>query len=285
MSEEVSSCPKQPLGQGTMTKKRFLEIKTLLENEPDLSIDKVMETIKLVLNFDPNVTTYSSERGRQIVENRRKQAERMGVSTYFLNGKAHYERTRGIDSCASHICDSRGYEQYRGYCIRCFAHMHPEEPITRRQKTKESSVIHFLNEAFPDRPWVFDRKVDNGCSRYRPDIFLDLLTHSLIVEVDENQHDSYDCECENKRLMALFQDLGSRPLVLIRFNPDEYTKASGKRMKSCFVYRNVNGLPSVRSPEYWDSRLETLRARIQHYLQIVPDREVTMEHLYYDGFH
>jgi hypothetical protein len=209
--------------------------------------------------------------------------------SYYLQNKEKLNRqrteARRKTDCANHMCESRGYEQYRSYCIRCFAHLYPEEPITKRHKTKESSVIHFLKEAFPDRPWVFDRKVDNGCSRYRPDIFLDLLTHSLIVEVDENQHDSYDCECENKRLMALFQDLGSRPLVLIRFNPDEYTKASGKRMKSCFVYRNVNGLPSIRSPEYWESRLETLRSRIQHYLQVLPDREVTVEHLYYDGFH
>ncbi len=273
-------------GTRTLSKKKYYELEEQLKNDfNEEQVETIMSKLRAVLHFDPNISVYT-EKMKDSIYRRREMLKEAGVSTYVSSGtKAFYERTRGIDSCTNPLCDSRGYEQYRSYCIRCFAHMHPEEPITKRHKTKESSVIHFLKEAFPDKPWVFDRKVDNGCSRYRPDIFLDLLTHSLIVEVDENQHDSYDCECENKRLMALFQDLGSRPLVLIRFNPDEYTKASGKRMKSCFVYRNVNGLPSVRSPEYWESRLETLRSRIQHYLQIVPDREVTVEHLYYDGFH
>ena len=43
-----------------------------------------------------------------------------------------------------------------------------------------------------------------------------------MVEVDENQHNNYDCSCENKRLMELAQDLGHRSMVVIRFNPDAY---------------------------------------------------------------
>lgn len=66
-----------------------------------------------------------------------------------------------------------------------------------------------------------------------------ILSESMIVEVDENQHETYDCTCENKRVMALFQDLGSRPLVMIRFNPDEYTTMNGRDVKSCFVYKNT----------------------------------------------
>ena len=33
-----------------------------------------------------------------------------------------------------------------------------------------------------------------------------------------------DCSCENKRIMEISQDLGHRPIVFIRFNPDEYNK-------------------------------------------------------------
>lgn len=274
-------------GCATFSKSKYFQLEQELCNLLDTStVNTVLSVLRRVLNFDPNASTYNKEHGAKLMAKRRQQAAEQGVSLYVIAGvKKSYERTRKISECANHLCDSRGYEQYHNFCIRCFAHLYPDEPITRRQKTKESAVIHFIKDGWPDRPWVFDRRVDNGCSRYRPDIFLDLLTHTLIIEVDENQHDSYDCECENKRLMALFQDLGSRPLVLIRFNPDEYIKASGKKMKSCFVYKNQNGLPSVRNAGYWESRLETLRSRIEHHMDTVPHREVTVEHLYYDGFH
>ena len=93
MSEDSSQ--KQPLGQGTMTKKRYHEIIEYIQDQYGEEVaNTVGEKIKQSLNFDPNVTTYSSERGRQIVDNRRKRAELLGVSTYVLNGKAHYERMR-----------------------------------------------------------------------------------------------------------------------------------------------------------------------------------------------
>ena len=62
---------------------------------------------------------------------------------------------------------------------------------------------------------TLDKRIEGGCSRYIPDIFIECLTHSVIIEVDENQHDTYDCTCENRRMMQLFEDLGSLPLILI----------------------------------------------------------------------
>lgn len=44
------------------------------------------------------------------------------------------------------------------------------------------------------------------CSKRRPDILIDLETHLIIIEVDENQHKGYSCE--NKRIMEISQDLG-----------------------------------------------------------------------------
>ena len=37
-----------------------------------------------------------------------------------------------------------------------------------------------------------------------------MLTHSIIVEVDENQHKNNRYICDNKRMMELFVDLGNR---------------------------------------------------------------------------
>ncbi len=67
-----------------------------------------------------------------------------------------------------------------------------------------------------------DKWIEGGCSRARPDLFLDMGSHVVIVEVVENKHDEYDCTCENRRLMEFSQDLNHRQVVMIRFNPDGY---------------------------------------------------------------
>ena len=59
-------------------------------------------------------------------------------------------------------------------------------------------------------------------------------SHIIIIEIDENAHTDYDCSCENKRLMEISQDLGFRPIVFIRFNPDDYVDKDGNNIKSCW---------------------------------------------------
>ena len=94
----------------------------------------------------------------------------------------------------------------------------------RNYKTKEKYVVDQIKQTFTNFTWVADKKVQDGCSRRRPDLLLDMGSHIIIVEIDENKHTDYDCSCENKRLMELSQDLQHRPIVFIRFNPDNYSK-------------------------------------------------------------
>ena len=68
----------------------------------------------------------------------------------------------------------------------------------------------------------------------RPDLFLDFGYQVLIVEIDENQHQNYDCSCENKRLMELSQDVQHKPIVFIRFNPDDYMDQE-RKISSCWT--------------------------------------------------
>ena len=142
----------------------------------------------------------------------------------------------------------------------CYVHLFPDKQISTRIKTKESAVISYMKDKFPNQPWIYDRKISNGCSRYRPDIFLDCLTHTLIIEIDENQHESYDCECENRRMMAIFEDM-IKMLSLAK-----------------------SGLPSIRNQQRWDIRLETLGQTIERHLNNIRVQEVTLEHLYNDGY-
>jgi hypothetical protein len=101
--------------------------------------------------------------------------------------------------CKTNLCDTRvSNPKYKGHCLRCFIYLFPNEPVARNYKTKETSVADFVKNTFLEQDWVFDKSIDNGCSKRRPDIRLELLTHSLIIEVDENQHRDYDDACDSE---------------------------------------------------------------------------------------
>jgi hypothetical protein len=129
-----------------------------------------------------------------------------------------------------------------------------------------------LKAAFPGVEMSFDRKVDGGCSRRRPDVFMDCLTHVVIVECDENRHAGYSCE--NKRMMELFEDCGRRPIVFIRFNPD----ACGRR-GGCFI-PTPSGLRVNRRE--WGVRMRRLVECVGEARERVPSREISIEHLFYE---
>jgi hypothetical protein len=95
-------------------------------------------------------------------------------------------------------------------------------------------------------------------------LLLDLGYQVIIIEVDENQHTEYDCSCENKRTMQLSQDLGHRPIVFIRFNPDDYEK-DGTSVTSCWF---VNGKRNMRCEKIEKDRMgrETKMFRRTGYL-------------------
>jgi len=75
-------------------------------------------------------------------------------------------------------------------------------------------------------------------------MFQNLGYQIVIIEVDENQHIDYDCSCENKRIMELSQDLDHRPIVFIRFNPDEYDNKENI-ISSCWG-KNTKGICVVK---------------------------------------
>jgi hypothetical protein len=137
--------------------------------------------------------------------------------------------------CISEWCNTQAkINKYDGYCLFCFINLFPDKPVARNYKTKERTVVEFVLNHFPQFTWISDKKVQDGCSKRRPDLLLDLGFQVIVIEVDENQHISYDCSCENKRLMEISQDVGHRPLVFIRFNPDSYVTMKNEMIKSCW---------------------------------------------------
>lgn len=93
---------------------------------------------------------------------------------------------------------------------------------------KELRIKHVL-EGNSIKYTSHDKIPESACSKYRPDFIIDLGSMCIILEVDENQHKSYACECEEKRMLQLYQDFGGIPLVFIRYNPDDYIDNNEKK--------------------------------------------------------
>ncbi len=185
--------------------------------------------------------------------------------------------------------------------------MFPHLPVAQNYKTKErvviAAVIEFLKSK--NQIAIFDRQIPNGTSRRRPDAFIDCKTHCIVIECDEFGHDSEEyCACENKRMMVrriffitsliidplkqeIFQDAGYRPIVFLRLNPDAYINAKGRKVASCFKLSRSGKmlLEESKGVVEMKRRLESLRRRLEHHYATVPERELTVEHLYYNGFH
>jgi hypothetical protein len=184
-------------------------------------------------------------------------------------------------TCNSEQCNTLVKNpKYQGYCLYCFVHTFPNEPVSRNYKVKEKHVTDYIKLYFKKYVESYDKKIQGGCSNKRPDIFIDLFTHSIIIEIDENQH--FDYSCENKRMMLLFQDLANRPIVFIRFNPDKYIDENGETIKSCFKYHRISGVPMIENEAEWNKRLESLKSTIEKHISTIPQKEVTIEQLYYD---
>ena len=187
-------------------------------------------------------------------------------------------------TCKTYLCFTRVTTKYDGYCLYCYRNMFPDKPISRNYKNKEHFVVEYIKSKFPNLNWIADKIINGGCSKRRPDLLLDLDYQIIIVEIDENQHIDYDCSCENKRIMQLSQDLGHRPIIFIRFNPDNYEK-DGINITSCWS-QNAKGICLVKKSKKneWEERLKLLEYHINYWITPVNITNKTIEiiQLFYD---
>jgi len=211
-----------------------------------------------------------------------------GETTILYCGSHRLEGMLDIKSkrCKTYLCSTivKKSSRYDGYCLFCFMNLFPDKPVSRNYKTKEYSVVEYVKTNFSHLTWISDKTIQDGCSKRRPDLFLDLGYQIIILEIDENQHIDYDCSCENKLIMELSQDVGHRPIIFIRFNPDEYTNKENK-ISSCWGV-NQNGICVVKKTKKkeWDERLETLKEQINYWINPVNKTDKTIEvvQLFYD---
>ena len=84
--------------------------------------------------------------------------------------------------------------------------------------------------------------------------------------------------------MELSQDVNHRPIIFIRFNPDEYTD-NDKKVTSCWGINKL-GVCAVKNTKTkeWASRLDTLKSQIEYWCNVDNNTNKILEvvQLYYD---
>ena len=224
--------------------------------------------------------------GNSICEHRRQKhhcKECNGCSICEHNRrKSQCKKCGGSSLCKSIFCETTGIKKYNGYCLPCCIQVCPEIKISRNYKTKEKDIVDRITQIFPQFTWICDKKIQDGCSKRRPDLLLDMGSHIIIVEVDENKHTDYDCSCENKRLMEISQDLQHRPIIFIRFNPDAYTNNDGILVKSCWKLNKLGVMTiSKTKQKEWEERIETLKQQIQYWIDNTTEKTIEIIELFY----
>lgn len=98
-------------------------------------------------------------------------------------------------------------------------------------------------------------------------------------------------DCEKARIYELFEDLGDRPIVFIRFNPDSYLNLNKIRIPGCFKletqYKKDGSEKCVtlrKINEELEKRCETISDRIKYHLNNIPKEMLTVEYLFYDNY-
>jgi hypothetical protein len=164
---------------------------------------------------------------------------------------------------------------------------------TKKQRIEEV-IVSLLEQKIASKSQLWHSAVvelqkdkaigSSGCdSRRRPDVYL-LLAGSnyplkLIIEIDEYQHKSYSCECEQSRMLEIANEIlvpgENERLVFVRLNPDSY-KIKGK------VKRSQRGKVEITK------RVQEL----DRVVQLIYEKDIVLEegkhcgvaYLYYDDY-
>jgi hypothetical protein len=135
----------------------------------------------------------------------------------------------------------------------------------RYVKTKETKVKLWLDNSNIVYE-SYDKPIEGGvCIKSRPDFILDAGTHIVVLEVDENQHKGYPCECEQIRMVNISQAFGIAT-VFIRYNPDEFRDINNKKCDPSDIIRK-----------------NTLLEYIRFAMETIPSNFCEAIYLYYDG--
>jgi cytochrome c5 len=209
----------------------------------------------------------------------------------------------GCTECPLGLSAEKGKKDvYDGRCVRCFCASFPDDPRAKRARSsihvRENVTTEELKKHFPDYNWVFDKTFSHrtflvGVStRFRPDARTTQGDRVIIIEIDEQSHRGYLCAKEREREESFVKQNRNKTVVMIRFNPDEYTDYEGVRHPSCFTNATkdtqVTHLHPKRKAD-WQTRIQELVNTVRNVLDPKfplppkqPDRHLLICELFYD---
>jgi hypothetical protein len=129
--------------------------------------------------------------------------------------KQELDRDSVLQRCV--VCDEPSVVDEKQQCYGC--NNRGQYIRLGRQKQVKAAID---GSGLPKYEFYDKIAYDNtSCGKERPDFLWDCGTYNLILEVDEDQHKSKTCQCEQVRMVNITQGLGT-PCLWIRYNPDEY---------------------------------------------------------------
>lgn len=191
--------------------------------------------------------------------------KRVKCRTHMIEGMINLKH-KNI-RCKGYLCGSCKQPNHNGYCSeKCYISNNLQEyDLLRRSSPegtydllhtynehsgilyKEYLIFKHLKETYPDHNIIWDKIY--SC-QYRPDFCISFDEFTLIIEIDEDQHKSYDKENEINRIENIYHTKG-KPMYVVRFNPDTY-KRDGIEIHSPFIRCELIDV------ENWTNRLQDL---------------------------
>ncbi len=204
-------------------------------------------------------------------------------STHCFDCKLTDMKNVRDNKCLTEHCDTIAYKpSYEGYCLRCFIYTFPEKPVARNYKTKETAMVNYIMERFNEQNFIWDKRIENGISLKRPDLYLDLDDMKITIECQESHHKNDNCLCINRRIMELSLDVGHKPMLSLYFNPDKYTDKDGNKIPSCWGVTPKTGILIIVDKEMWKERLKILGDTVEYWLKNRTEKTVEIIELFYD---
>jgi hypothetical protein len=169
-----------------------------------------------------------------------------------------------IKYCLEHVPDKKYNIFLKRICKYCDIEEESDFICKECQKIKnkkEWSIVRYLRKEIDTKFDYDSSKMLQGCSLKRPDIFFELNKHCLIVEIDENQHKSYEDICECARINEIVNGIGGKSVIIIRYNPDTI-KNKNKKIEYSNKFRLevlVKAIKIILSKEYDKFKVEILQ--------------------------
>jgi hypothetical protein len=86
--------------QAILSKKKYALVSDMLADQygNDAKLTETLTKFCDIMNFDPNASSYTKEKGQKVIKARREKAQELGVSIYAATGQAKYRKNKQIPS-------------------------------------------------------------------------------------------------------------------------------------------------------------------------------------------